>query len=216
MIALVLGSLLASCSPAPAAPAASPGPTALPPGSLTSDTFQPPVSFSVPVGWFIDADTERYFALRPAISDLVGIHVFRSPVAAAEDAACPDSPEPGVGSTARELSDWIQGRDGLNVSSPRLASVGGLTGFDLDVEIEDGWTASCPFANGLPAVPLFVSAEGDFRWVVAGTERLRLSLLDAPGGVTLVVDVDAFDGALLPDLLVSAQPIVRSMRFDVR
>jgi hypothetical protein len=169
----------------------------------------------VPVGWFIDADTERYFALRPAISDLVGIHVFRSPVAAAEDTACPDSPEPGIGSTARELRDWIQGRDGLNVSSPRLASVSGLTGFELDVQIKDGWTASCPFANGLPAVPLFVSAEGDFRWVVAGTERLRLSLLDAPGGVTLVVDIDAFDGALLPDLLVSAQPIVRSMRFEV-
>ena len=42
-------------------------------------------------------------------------------------------------------------------------------------------------------MPLFVGAKGDFRWVIAGSEQLRLSLFDSPT-VTIVVDVDAFDG----------------------
>ena len=49
--------------------------------------------------------------------------------------------------------------------------------------------------------------------MVAGNERLRLSLLDVPGGGTVVVDIDAFDGTLMDDLLAAATPIVQSLSF---
>jgi hypothetical protein len=62
-------------------------------------------------------------------------------------------------------------------------------------------------------VPLFVGAEDGLRWVVVGTERLRLSFLDVPGGGTVVVDVDAFDGAYWDQLLGAAIPIVNSFAF---
>jgi hypothetical protein len=202
---------LVGCSPAPASPSPSPRPTGLPAGTYSSTAFRPPVSFTVPAGWVVKADTERYFELQPAISDLVGIYLFRSPLAASQDRSCPDSAEPGVGTSSSALSAWITGLEGLQVSGPRPVTVGGLRGAELDVRIATGWSASCPFANGLPAVPLFVGPDGGFRWVVAGTERLRLHLLDAPDGATIVVDVDAFDGALMADLLAAAGPIVRSM-----
>jgi hypothetical protein len=173
------------------------------------------VTFTIPSGWANDTDTHRYFQLRPVISDLVGIHLFRSPLPASQDRACPDTPEPGIGATSAALSDWIRSLQGLRVSTPRLASVGGLSGIELDVEIAESWRFSCPFANGLPSVPLFVSPDGDFRWVIAGTEQLRLDLLDGPDGAAVIVDVDAFDGALMADLLAAAQPIVRSMTFKV-
>ena len=80
--------------------------------------------------------------------------------------------------------------------------------------IVDGWQASCPFANGLPTVPLFVGQDNQLRWVVAGSERLRLSLLDVPGGGTVVVDIDAFDGSLMDGLLDAASPIVASFQFE--
>jgi hypothetical protein len=118
-----------------------------------------------------------------------------------------------VGTTASALSAWIGGLSGLRVSSPRLATVGGLRGVELDVQIADGWRFSCAFANGLPTVPLFVGEDGGFRWVVAGTERLRLDLLVAPDGATIVVDIDAFDGALMDSLLGLATPIVAGMQF---
>ena len=67
--------------------------------------------------------------------------------------------------------------------------VGGLRGVELDVAIAAGWAASCPFAEGIPTVPLIVGPNPDesFRWVVAGSERLRISILDVPGGGTVKV-----------------------------
>ena len=95
-------------------------------------------------------------------------------------------------------------------------SLGGLGGLEVDVAIVEGWAVSCPFAGGLPTVPLFVSpTDPDFRWVIAGTERLRLDILDVPGSGTIVVDIDAFDGSLMDALLPAASPIVEGMRFGL-
>ena len=212
---LLLGAMVAAgCGSAgpTRAPAASPA-AALAPGTYASSVFQPALTFSLPGGWEKPVDDPTYLQLRPAGSELTGIHLFRDPVAASQDPSCPATAEPGVGHTSSELVTWIRGRPGLVVGDPKLVSVGGLRGVELDLGIISGWTPSCPFANGTPTVPLFVGANGQYRWVVAGTERLRLDLLDIPGGGTLVVDVDAFDGALIDDLLTSAAPIVRSFRF---
>ncbi len=208
-----LVAVLAACGAG--ATAAPSGPSALPAGTYTSRLFQPPVTFTLPAGWWNPSDTAGYFVLQPVTSDLTGIHLFRDPQPASQDPSCPTSAEPGVGSTSIELVTWIRGLPGLVVSAPRIVTVGGLRGTEIDVAIAEGWTTSCPFANGLPTVPLFVGDGGQLRWVIAGSERLRLSLLDVPGGGTVVVDVDAFDGALWDQLLAAATPIVQSFVFSV-
>lgn len=211
---LAIAAITAGCGGStPSSPQASPAVPALPPGTYTSKVFKPQVTFTVPAGWALLTDSATYFQLTPAGSDVVGIHLFRDPLAASQDPACPDTPEPGVGRTALELSAWIRERPGLTVSAPKIVTVGGLRGTELELAIADGWTASCPFANGLPTVPLFVGSDGEYRWVVVGSERLRLDLLDVPGGGTLVVDADAFEGSLYDDLIAAATPIVGSLRF---
>lgn len=209
----VAAASLAGCGAA-TTPAPS-GPTALPAGTYTSRAFQPPVTYTVPDGWWNPSDTPGYLALQPVASNQIGIHLFRDPQPASQDPACPTTAEPGVGTTSIALAAWIRGLPGLTVSAPRIATVGGLRGTEIDVEIADGWTASCSFANGLPTVPLFVGDGGTLRWVIAGSERLRLSLLDVPGGGTVVVDIDAFEGALWDQLLAAATPIVQSFVFSV-
>lgn len=197
-------------------PASTPGPSrpaALPAGTYQSRAFKPQLTFTVPAGWWVASDSTDFLELHPVDSDQVGIYLFRDPSAASQSATCPLSPEPSVGALSTDLSTWIRGRPGFVTSSPRLADVGGLRGVELDVGIADTWTASCPFANGAPTVPLFVDQAAGLRWVVAGSERLRLSLLDVPAGGTVVVDVDAFDGTLMPDFLSRAIPIVQSFRF---
>jgi hypothetical protein len=188
-------------------------PPALPAGTYTSRAFQPPVTFTLPAGWWIPSDSGDYLGIKPVASDLIGVHLFRDPLAASQDLACRTSAEPGVGTLSVELATWIRGLDGLVVSNPRIATVGGLRGVELDLAIAVEWTASCPFANGLPTVPLFVGPNNSFRWVIAGNERLRLWLLDVPGGGTVVVDIDAFDGSLMDTLLVEGAQIVRSFSF---
>jgi hypothetical protein len=198
-------------TPAPTAPR-----QALPAGEYRSAAFSPPITVSLPEGWLIVGDAPDYFSLQPAASDSIGVHVFRSPSAASQDLDCPIAPAAGVGRTAADLVEWIRARPGLVVGDPVPVSLGGLGGIHVDVGIVDSWTPSCPFAGGVPTVPLFVgTSDPSFRWVVAGTERLRLIILDVPGNGTVVVDTDAFDGSLMDSLLADATPIVESMRFGL-
>jgi hypothetical protein len=197
-------------------PGRTPGPsqpTALPAGTYRSQAFQPQLTFTVPAGWWLASDSADFLELLPVDSDQEGIYLFRDPAAASQDPTCPLAPEPSVGGLSTDLSTWIRGRPGLVTSNPRLAQVGGLRGVELDVGIVSSWTASCPFANGAPTVPLFVDEASGLRWVAAGSERLRLSFLDVPGGGTVVVDIDAFDGSLMDDLVARAVPIVQSFNF---
>ena len=215
LLGALVAALLAGCAGAPSAatPVPTPAPSVLPAGTYTSAAFQPAVTYTVPTGWRIASDSSDYFALQPVDSEITGIHFFRDPLAASQDAACPTTPEPGVGKLSLELATWIRGLPGIIASSPRIVTTGGLRGVELDLALNTGWTASCPFANGVPTVPLFVGADGSLRWVVAGNERLRVALLDVPGGGPVVVDVDAFDGTLMDGLVAAAAPIVQSLSF---
>jgi hypothetical protein len=188
----------------------------MPAGTYSSTVFQPTATFTLPGGWVLASDSAGYMQLRPANQDVLGIHLFRGVTAASQDPSCPTTAAPGIGTTSTELVKWIRGLEGLTVSSPALVTVGGLHGSSIDVGIADGWTKSCPFANGVPAVPLFVDAGTALRWVVSGGERLRLYLLDLPDGGTLIVDVDDFEGSQFSNLLGAAAPIVKSLSFATK
>ena len=218
-VALVV--ILAACagtSPTPTPqPVVTPSPpTALPPGSYDSVAFKPQTTITLPAGWAIAGDDVSYYGVQPVSSDALGIHLFRSPRAASQDLQCPETAEPNVGATAADLVEWIRARPGLTASDATSVTLGGFAGLQVDAAIRDGWTASCPFANGTPTVPVFVGAtDGTFRWVMAGSERLRLIVLDVPGKGTIVVDIDAYDGSLMDAFLPVATPIVGSIKFGL-
>ena len=215
--ALLMGALAATTVTGPAAtpaPAASPEDTGLPAGTYTAQRFFPKLTFTLPAGWDIATDAPDYLEIKPAGSDIAGIHVFRGALPRAQDLDCPETPAPGVGSTSTEIVQWLRGLPGLVVSDPKLVTIGGLRGAQVDVGITEGWKASCPFADGAPTVPLWVDGQGGYAWVAVGNERLRLYLLDAPGGGTIIVDIDAFDGSVIDQLISDAMPIVRSFAFD--
>ncbi|HEX5588853.1 MAG TPA: hypothetical protein VFX65_01000 [Candidatus Limnocylindrales bacterium] len=218
MIGTLVAALLfvAACSAGASVAPTTTLPPALPAGAYTSNVFRPPVTVTLPDGWLIAGDTIDYFAVRPVTTDVLGIHVFRSPRPALQDSDCPLAAAPDVGTSAREIVDWIRARPGLVTSEPVTVTRGGLAGLQVDLAIVGGWSASCPFAEGLPTVPLFVSAAPDgYRWVVAGGERLRLEVLDVPGDGTIVVDIDDFNGSLMDEFLPAATPIVESLRFGL-
>lgn len=212
MAGLLIAIVVAGCA---SGGSASPTPVQrqpLPAGEYRSRVFTPPVAFTLPRGWFIGDDGGDYLALQPVTSDALGIYLFRSPGAASQQQDCPTTALPEVGPLAKDLVDWIEKLPGLRTGPRASVAVGGLVGFELEVSIADGWTTSCPFADGLPTVPLLVGTNG-LRWVVAGSERLRLTVLDIPAGGRVVVDIDAFDGSLFDGFLPIAAPIVAGMRF---
>ena len=216
-LAIVAG-LVAACGgaslPPPAAgtPAPSAATTPMPAGTYTTSAFQPALTFTVPDGWELVSDTPSWVHLQPSGSPDLGIYLFRDAFALSQDPSCPTTAEPGVGKTSSELIAWLRSLPGVTSSSPALVTVGGLRGASLDLGIKDGWTTSCPFANGVPTTPL-VRNDGIERWVLAGTERLRFYILDVPGGGTVIIDVDDFEGSQIDTLLAGAAPIIKSFQF---
>ena len=213
ILGITLALTLAACGAGATGTPGSSGPsvTAMPAGTYTSTVFQPAVTYTVPAGWVVAADESSYFQLHPVASDVLGLHLFRDPVASSQDKACPTTAEPGIGKTSTELVAWMRSLKGLVVGSPALVTVGSLRGVSFDIGLASDWTQSCSFANGIPTVPLIQNADID-RWVIAGGERLRLYLLDLPGGGTLAVDIDDFDGAQITQLIGEATPIIKSLQ----
>ena len=105
--ALGAGSLTA-CSGGDASPSA-PTATQTAPGTYTTQAFRPPLTYTLPAGWVVVSDSADYFAIRPVETDIVGVHVFRTPKAASQEADCPVSPATGVGTSGKELLAWIRG-----------------------------------------------------------------------------------------------------------
>jgi hypothetical protein len=218
-LALVVS--LSACAgqslPPPAGTSASPTaaagatPEALTAGTYSTRNFKPTLTFTVPDGWELLADTPNWVQLRPTGAENLGLYLFRDARPASQDPTCPTTPAVGVGATSSELVAFYRGLPGLVAGSPALVTVGGLNGSSLDLGMTPGWTLSCPFASGVPTVPLLMNAGID-RWVLAGGERLRLYLLDLPGG-NVVVDVDDFEGSQIDTLIASATPIIKSFVF---
>jgi hypothetical protein len=212
-VLIVVAVLATACSGGAASPSSAPAASALPAGTYTSAALGPTLTFTLPDGWETGPDQSGYLRIRPAGDEVVGIHLFRDPVAMSQAASCPLEAEPGVGRSSIDLAKWIRERPGLVVGQPAMATVGGLRGTAIDIGIADGWRPSCPFAQGLPTVPLIFQPPDGYRWIVAGSERLRLYLLDVPGGGLVIVDIDAFDGTRWEAILEAAAPIVRSFSF---
>lgn len=222
LVLLVLAASVGACGgaslPPPAqvtpAPSASSGGQQLVAGTYQTQQFQPRLTFTVPDGWELAADTPAWVQLRPVGAQDLGVYLFRDARAASQAEGCPTEPQPGVGTTSTELVAFFRGLPGVNASQPALVTIGGLRGSSLDLGIAPGWTTSCPFANSVPAVPLIMN-DGIDRWVLAGGERLRFYILDVPGGGNVVIDIDDFVGDQIDGLIKSATPIVKSFEFDV-
>ncbi len=215
LVPAVAGCSFVSSGSAGASPTGSALPT-LSPGVHTTVSFQPTTTYTVPAGWANQTDVADYFNLVPATDPNNGVHVFHNPQPLAQDASCPATPQPGVSATAQGLVAWIRSLKGLNVSAPAMVTVAGLPATQIDVSILTSWTQTCPFANGLPTVPLFYRPSVGLGWWLAGDEKLRLYLVDVPNQGTVIVDLDSFDGTGFGSLLTNGQPIVKSLTFAIK
>jgi hypothetical protein len=194
----------------------------LEPGTYSASFFEHPVryEFTVPdPGWtwyysgnfrIVTDDTPTDGLTRSS----EGIYVMRDPVAASS--TCEEVPQPGVGRSVDDLAGWLEQRPGLDVSGRGPVTIGGLRGVQMDIVIDPDWKKTCPFSEGLPAVPLVVHQSkfaGYHSTIVPGLS-MRWFLLPWEDGV-LLVDIDNSRGRMSNDqLLEAATPIVESFDFS--
>jgi hypothetical protein len=178
----------------------------IPAGTYTTVQFQPPITYAVPAGgWFNSEDLPGLFTLIPPGSgnglhdnEPTGDFIIIATSVVAANADCTESEQPGVRHTAAALAAEFAQRPGLTTTTPTPVSVGGLQGLVLDIRMADGWTKTCFYSGGNPAVPLIRTvgiSPGLDNPICEPVCTTRVYLLDG-SGTTLAIELVDNSGGL--------------------
>jgi hypothetical protein len=186
-------------------------------GTYQTEVFRPALAYTVPTGWRNDEDLPGNFLLYRLQDDMsvAGgsyLGIYRNVAAAAIN--CLEQPQPGVGQTPQALIRWIQSIPGLVESSPTPVTVGGLTGYQIDVQVAKG-DEVCTFDGGAAHGTPLITGGGvsSLHHVAAFDIDVRLIILGwKTGNVTLEITSakELFPAGAYAALV---QPILDSMRF---
>lgn len=183
-------------------------------GRHTSQVFEPAISFDVPDGWSNHEDEARGYVLYapgsvPAASEFgARDKIAILPDVASTPKGC-EAPGPDAGESAQDIARWMTSRENLLATAPAPISVGGLSGFVVDVRLDP---AAIPECFPVPGVILFHGlgpSEGVEDGIVAGTV-MRFYLLDHGDDVVAIEVVDISGGGRLDEFAA----VATSVRFD--
>ncbi len=194
-----------------------------PGGSYRSGAFIPPLDYTIPVDalveWANAGDVPGIFSLNPSGgAGWNAVFLFRdiAPVRAQCDIEVDDAVEP----TAAGMADWLEANPAMIASGRESAHIGGLDGIRLDLAVSGSYTEICleeppqPYEPGTPLVPLFTGiGSSDVTWWIGGEERIRLYLLDLPGGGTVTISIDAITTDF-EELVELSTPVIETFVFD--
>jgi len=180
-------------------------------GGQTSRRFGPDISFTVPEGWVNSQDWAEYYDLFPDTPANEAEYALSNDTAQAirlangEDvSAICDQTGGAQGTTAAKMVDALVANEALATSEPVDVTIGGLSGRQIDVQLNPDWTSSCTLD---PDDPPTRDSKDVRAWIIA---------LDAPDGSHVVISIDSLYSEAFAPFLDEAMPIVESLQFDVR
>jgi serine/threonine-protein kinase len=186
-------------------------------GTHSSATFQPKLTYTVPIDWTNFLDHGVVFGLVPPGGDWQSIDPEKSDAlfvidhAAAPRGACLDG-HSTISTPAAYLRSLVR-NPALATTTPRSVNVGGLSGFVVDLRIRKTWTKSCPFSHGQPFVQTITDLAPRLsdlsHGLIPQPMVMRLYLLGYRGG-TLAIEVDALTD---PAKLDKYSNVVESFHF---
>ena len=181
---------------------------------ITTTTFKPTVTFKVPPGTW-DNPNEAGGEMPLFSTKDVGDVLFFFSYARSAD--------PTVGYKVADIAGWLAKNPSVTATPATPVTIGGLTGVTMDLAIAPG------AENKDPQCPVQVCIPGLFRgddpvandpykwnwdWGLAGTEKMRVYLLDADGVVVLLV-ADSIDGTTFDSITASFDAMAPSIKFTV-
>lgn len=175
-------------------------------GSQTTKSFVPGFTLTVPEGWVNSWDEAGFYGLFQdtpanaaefAVSEGMAHEIHMGP--RNDPYFTCDAWEDNQGATAAEIVVAAVANEALATSEPVDVTIGGLTGKQIDVQLDPGWTDSCP---------------GDPPGLDLRDGRTRAILLDTADRGVLVIFVGSLHSAGHEAFLAEAMPIVESFQFD--
>jgi hypothetical protein len=188
----------------------------LPAGVSSTRTLRPKLTYAVPLGWTNFVDHVGVFGLIPPGGDFTSvdrgasdyIDVFTS--IATGNGRCADGH--GAARTPEAMLEWFRRQPGVAATSPRRATVGGLSGYVVDLRMPVGFKATCPWSHDFPAQQAItgISPSPDMNHsLYPGHTVMRLYLLHHKGGTLGIEIQDVRDDARL----AVYDKVVHSFRF---
>jgi len=183
--------------------------------------------YTVPAGWANSEDYPDNYTLMPAADYAgapgapnstisYGIYLFPRPAAQADNASCANALAPGVAQTPAALAAWVASRPGVIATKPTAITIGGDSGFMLDVRLAPTRTKKCA-GDSFPSQLLLVEASAgpdSWNWAIGGTEQMRIILLAIGGGKTVAIFVDdSSSPSRFTDLVAQAMPVIDTFKF---
>jgi hypothetical protein len=200
----------------------------LPAGTYVSETFMPPLTYTVPEGWKMLEDNLGGYVLNPADAPFdprqgLTVNVSRDMWAPSPE-FCGAFPVEEAGYSAQKITNWLAGYEGLVATQPAPVTVGGLDGFVIDAVMSPSFTEPC-----VPGVDAFVwtligsGSSSSVRWALGASEAQRIYLLDLADGGNVAIVINSccdpkngdLDNAEFQEAIVNTTPIVESFQFDV-
>ena len=188
-------------------------------GTHSSSTFQPRLTYTVPIDWTNFQDHHDILGFVPPGGDWRAVDGEKSDAlilmnhVAAPRGPCVDGPS-AISTPAAYVQSLVH-NPALKVTRPAAVTIGGLSGFVVDLRIRKGWTKACPWSHGQPFVQTITDLAPHLsqlsHGVIPQPMVMRLYLLGYHGG-TIGIEVDALQGSAK---LAAYSAVVRSFRFAV-
>jgi hypothetical protein len=188
----------------------------LPAGRNSTRYFpSPSFSFTVPAGWVNAQDSfdgwyylfpdspanAAEFALSQDPAQDMLVTITQTPEGLG---VCPGAAAPAPsGPTAAQIAEVLLATDGLSTTESVPVTIGGLSGLQMDVQIDPTWTGTCPLDPQDPPTK-------DYKDV-----RTRFIVLDLPDERNVLIVINSLYAKDFEPFLAEAMPIVESMEFDV-
>jgi len=187
-------------------------------GTYHTQTFQPGFQYTVPKGWRNDQDLTGNFLLvrqqdNQAVSGGTYLGIYQN--VAASSTLCVGA-QPGVGQTPQALVAWLRNVPTLVTSTPKGVTVGGLSGYQMDIDVPKGQGTCSVGPGGSPLISgggvsvLDHVAASDIhvRLIILGwrTGNLTIEITSAKELYPAAPDADGSYTALV-------SPILNSLRF---
>lgn len=175
------------------------------------------LTYEVPAGWMATSDYPTQYDIESVAGGAGrGIYVRSEVVASSSSDPCAEVQDPLVGEDAAALTDRLVSLPGVSATDPIEVSIGGLSGFRVDVSRDPSWTQICPAISEAPIRLLYVdrSDEESFAWGLEENTHMRHYLLELGDGRALLIDIEAPTLAEYEAILDEATNIVESMQFN--
>jgi hypothetical protein len=184
---------------------------ALEPGTYTTVSFSPAITYTVPAGWTNGEDLPGNFLLEDGIRY---IGIFRDVNAPYK---CEEHPDFHVSQAVSDYTRWLRRHPLLHVTKPRPVAVGGLHGVVMDISKAPGTEGKgCNFDKTTTGVvPIIIGGRGpaSLHHVILDTPgwKERLYLLRHRGG-NVAIEIGP-KGDSMVKYVKKVTPILQSLRF---